>query len=142
MQKILNFFIIVFENIKLAIEKLSIISITNLWNLFSSKKMIKFNMAEAKTILSARSSKWRTVRNNFLQKNPYCKVCGSTENLIAHHIIPVHIDKSKELDENNLMTLCQNKTLNCHFIFGHLLNWTKTNPDVIKDSKIWNDKLK
>lgn len=142
MQKILNFFIIVFENIKLAIEKLSIISLTNLWNLFSPKKMIRFNIAEAKTILSARSSKWRTIRNNFLQKNPCCKVCGSTENLIAHHIIPVHIDKSKELDENNLMTLCQNKTLNCHFIFGHLLNWTKSNPDVIKDSKIWNDKLK
>ena len=142
MQKILNFFITVIENIKLIIKKLSIFLITKLWNLFSPKKMIRFNMAEVKTILSARSPKWRTVRNNFLQKNPCCQVCGSTENLIAHHIIPVHIDKNKELDENNLMTLCQNKTMNCHFIFGHLLNWTKINPDVIKDSKIWNDKLK
>jgi len=116
--------------------------ITLIWNLFSPKKMISFNLAEAKTIVAARSTKWRTVRNNFLEKNPKCAVCGSEENLIAHHIIPVHIDKSKELDETNLMPLCQNKTMNCHFIFGHLLNWTKHNPDVIKDSKIWETKLK
>jgi len=116
--------------------------ITLFWNILSQKKMVKFNLPEAKTIMAARSSKWRTVRNNFLEKNPCCAVCGSKENLIAHHIIPVHVDKSKELDEDNLMPLCQNKTMNCHFIFGHLLNWTKSNPDVIKDSKIWQSKLK
>jgi hypothetical protein len=142
MKKILTFLITFTKIFKTIIEKIFVIIITQTWNIFSSRKMIKFNLAEAKTILHARSSKWRTVRNNFLEKNPYCAVCGSDENLIAHHIIPVHIDKSKELDENNLMTLCQNKTMNCHFIFGHLLNWTKSNPEVIKDSKIWQTKLK
>lgn len=131
MKKIFNILLNKFNNL-----------ITFIWNLFSNKKMVKFNFYEAKTIMAARSSKWRTVRNNFLEKNPYCAVCRSNQNLIAHHIIPVHIDKSKELDENNLMTLCQNKTMNCHFIFGHLLNWTKSNPEVVKDSKIWQTKLK
>lgn len=142
MKKIFNFIFTVFCSMIEINKKILILIITEIWNAFSSKKLIKFNVIEAKSIFAARSSRWRTVRNNFLQKNPYCAVCGSNENLIAHHIIPVHIDKSKELDENNLMTLCQNKTMNCHFIFGHLLNWSKHNPEVIKDSKIWQTKLK
>jgi len=142
MKKIINFTKAILIYIILKISNFFNALITEIWNLLSSKKMIKFNIAEAKTILSMRSGKWRSVRNNFLEGNPCCKVCGSKENLTAHHIIPFHIDKNKELDPNNLIPLCQNKTMNCHFIFGHLLNWNKFNPNVIEDSKIWNDKLK
>ena len=58
-----------------------------------------------------------------------------------HHVIPVHVDGERELDENNFIVLCQNRTLNCHFLFGHLLNWSKYNQDVRKDAKIWREKL-
>lgn len=89
-----------------------------------------------------RSSKWRKVRNNFLKKHPNCEVCGSGNNVVPHHIVPVSFDPSKELDENNLIALCENKTFNCHFFFGHLKDWTKSNPDVVEDAKIWNKKIK
>jgi hypothetical protein len=53
----------------------------------------------------------------------------------------VHVDGERELDETNFIVLCQNRTLNCHFLFGHLLNWSKYNQDVRKDAKIWREKL-
>lgn len=128
---------IFFEFIKYYIVSL----VTLFWNLISSKKVTRFNFSETKVILAARSSKWHKVRNDFIKIHNSCAVCGSEENLIVHHIVPVHVDKNRELDETNLMTLCQNKTMNCHFIFGHLLNWTKSNPHVVEDSKVWNKKL-
>jgi hypothetical protein len=142
MKKIINFTEAILIYIKLKISNFFNTLITFIWNLLSSKKMVKFNITEAITILSIRSGSWRSIRNNFLEENPCCKVCGKKENLTVHHIIPFHVDENKELDPANLITLCQNKTMNCHFIFGHLLNWTKFNPNVIEDSKIWNDKLK
>lgn len=115
--------------------------VTLFWNLVASKKVTRFNFSEAKVIFAARSSRWHKVRNDFLKLHNTCAVCGSEKNLVVHHIVPVHIDKSRELDETNLMPLCQNKTMNCHFIFGHLLNWTKSNPNVVEDSRVWNKKL-
>lgn len=76
-----------------------------------------------------RSSKWNTLRNNFLKQNTNCIACNTKNNLQVHHIIPVSIDSSKELVYNNLCTLCET----CHLVFGHLHNWKNYNPEVIRD---------
>jgi len=115
--------------------------ISMIWNLFSSKKVSTLSVDQLKAIFSIRSSRWKKTRDNFIKNNPTCAVCGKKENLTVHHIVPVHIDESRELDEKNLITLCQGKTMNCHFIFGHFLNWSKHNPNVVEDSKIWNCKI-
>jgi hypothetical protein len=86
----------------------------------------------------ARSSKWPKVRDTHLKTDTSCNVCGSKEDLIVHHIIPFHVDKSKELDPNNLITLCNHN--GCHFTFGHLFNWSSFNPNIIADAKTFKQK--
>lgn len=87
----------------------------------------------------ARSNQWSKVRAEYLKTNPVCQVCGSSVKPEVHHIIPVHIDPSKELDLDNLITLCDKY---CHFIFGHLMNWRSYNPDIIKDAQLYYQKIK
>jgi 5-methylcytosine-specific restriction endonuclease McrA len=92
---------------------------------------------------SKRSSQWSKVRAGWLLKNNVCAACGCTNSLEVHHIKPFHLDPSLELDENNLITLCESKKrgVNCHLFFGHLGNYKKENPDVLKDSAKWHSKL-
>jgi hypothetical protein len=90
-----------------------------------------------------RSSKWPSVRKAHLKKFPTCAVCGGTKKLEVHHIVSFFEDPSKELDPTNLITLCEaRKTLNCHIVFGHYMNYKNINPNVIEDARIWNEKLK
>lgn len=89
-----------------------------------------------------RSKEWKKVRNEHLKKYPICAVCGNSKNVVPHHIIPFHIDPSKELDLSNLITLCEGDTFNCHLFFGHFRNWTKHNPSVVEDANLWNKKIK
>lgn len=91
-----------------------------------------------------RSSKWSKIRKEFLVKNNRCAVCESTSKLEVHHKIPFHVDPSKELDEDNLVTLCENKKygLNCHLLMGHLGNYRKHNKLIDIDVKLWNEKIK
>ena len=86
-----------------------------------------------------RSPQWRKARDAFVQKNPRCEVCGTKDELNVHHIVPFHIDNSLELEESNLITLC-NKN-GCHFAFGHLYNWKSYNKNVISDVKNYRDKV-
>jgi 5-methylcytosine-specific restriction endonuclease McrA len=79
---------------------------------------------------AARSPKWSAVRKAFVKSNPYCSACGTTRELEVHHIIPFHIDASRELDTANLLTLCQD----CHFYIGHLKDWNRHNPQVRDDA--------
>jgi len=88
-------------------------------------------------ILSNRSSKWKNIRNNHIKIQPYCQACGSNKNLEVHHIIPVSVDETKELDSNNLITLCKT----CHFVFGHLMDWNSWNNDVINDCRVYYKKV-
>lgn len=94
------------------------------------------------SLTKQRSPKWKTVRKNFLQKNQECAICGKTENLVPHHKLPFHMFPDKELDEENLVTLCENHPVNCHYLFGHLMNWQTYNPNIDDDVKIWSEKLK
>jgi 5-methylcytosine-specific restriction endonuclease McrA len=91
-----------------------------------------------------RSPRWPKVRAEHLSANPKCAVCESTSVLEVHHIRPFHQDPSLELDPKNLITLCESKSkgVTCHQFFGHLGDYKNENPNVVKDAKSWNKKLK
>lgn len=84
---------------------------------------------------------WRRVRDEHLRNHPECAVCGRKTNLVPHHVVPVHVDPSLELDPGNLITLCEGPAFNCHLFFGHLRNWTRFNPDVRADAAEWRRRL-
>lgn len=90
--------------------------------------------------LTARSSKWRTVRDEFIRQHPFCAACGTKKNLNAHHIKPYHEHPELELEPGNLIALCRYH----HFYIGHdpdgpdgpeQPNWSKSNPNVVRDAK-------
>lgn len=82
--------------------------------------------------ISARSNLWPAVRKAYLATNPVCECCGQATELDVHHIVPFHVDRSRELDPRNLITLCTESTrlggLNCHLWIGHLGNWQNVDP--------------
>lgn len=77
-----------------------------------------------------RSIHWPAVRSNHLRKEWWCRVCGHTDNLEVHHVAPFHLHPELELDESNLITLCEERGTQCHLKVGHLGSWMKFNPDV------------
>lgn len=83
-----------------------------------------------------RSYAWRKTRLVHLELNPRCAICGSNKNLIVHHILSFHEHPELECDPDNLMTLCENKNLNCHFVFGHRMRWSDTNPKLKEQVEI------
>jgi hypothetical protein len=91
----------------------------------------------------SRSSKWPEVRKAHLQKNPTCSVCGSKEAVEVHHIKPFHIAPELELDESNLISLCESKKygVNCHLFFGHLGNYKAENLNVVEDVSLWQERF-
>lgn len=80
-----------------------------------------------------RSGKWNQVRQAFLRQNPFCAACGGVTKLEVHHVIPYHMDKSRELDFENMITLCMGSG-RCHLVHGHLLSWKSYNLDVKMDA--------
>lgn len=100
------------------------------------KKIFGFNIFES---LASRSGRWRTTRKNHLASQPVCQVCGTKKKLVVHHIIPVSVNKEKENDYENLITLCNYN--NCHFLFGHFCNWKKYNIEVRLDAEQWRKKI-
>jgi len=89
-------------------------------------------------ILTVRSPNWKKVRDKYLKNHPLCEICGSNTKLHVHHIIPVHVDKNKELEEDNLITLCGQ---HCHFVFGHLMSWRSYNSNVRADAEFFKSKI-
>ena len=84
-----------------------------------------------------RSPKWPALEKRHLKSAPHCAVCGTTEKCVPHHIAPVHIDPSRELDPANLITLCPPH----HLLCGHLMLWAAYNPDVVQDCAVWQSKI-
>ena len=74
------------------------------------------NRESLKTLGAVRSSKWPAVRKKHLEEHPVCAICGSTKRIEVHHIIPFNIDPTKELDPNNIITLCESgkNGITCH----------------------------
>lgn len=87
--------------------------------------------------LLSRSGKWSSIRKDHLNIQPHCQACGNYKNLQVHHIIPVSVDRSKELDLENLITLCKT----CHFVFGHLMDWNSWNNEIINDCRVYYKKV-
>jgi len=79
-----------------------------------------------------RSSQWPCVRALFLQFNPTCAACGGKKGLQVHHMVPVHLSPSRELDTKNLIVLCEDNC--CHLMVGHLGSFLSFNPDVEQDA--------
>lgn len=89
-----------------------------------------------------RSPKWPSVRAKHLKAFPACAVCGCTKGVAVHHVEPFHIDPSKELDPDNLITLGEEcPTGNHHLLFGHLGDWKSYNTDVRNDAATWRRKM-
>lgn len=82
-----------------------------------------------------RDPKWGGVRATHLEIQPHCAACGTLKDLEVHHIIPYHECPEKELDPENLLTLCNYH--GCHLVIGHLCSYYSYNPDVVKDAARW-----
>lgn len=93
---------------------------------------------------SKRSSDWPRVRARHLLKQPICQVCGSDEKLEVHHIKPFHEHPELELNNYNLITLCESKKygVDCHRFFGHRGNYRDINKHCRNDAEIWRAKLR
>lgn len=91
----------------------------------------------------ARSPKWPKFRLRFLYGRT-CAACGGKELLEAHHIKPFHLFPDLELDENNVLPLCERKRsgLNCHLLIGHLGNYRSYNETAKQDAAYWLQRLK
>lgn len=89
-----------------------------------------------------RSSKWPALSKRFL-KGKVCAVCGAKDKLVAHHVAPVHIVPERELDETNLLPLCEGRgTVNCHIWCGHLGSWPSYNVSAVHDADYFSKKIK
>ena len=97
-----------------------------------------FDFFQRKIRYAVRSPEWKEVRKLHLDREPNCRACGKHTGLEVHHITPVHIDKTLELEPSNLITLCEK----CHLIFGHLYNYKSWNKQVEKDSDDFLTKVK
>lgn len=93
------------------------------------------------TLGKPRSPGWRALRERHLAANPCCIACGSTKNVVPHHVVPFHVNPSRELDPDNLVTLCESPTFNCHLFFGHFKRWDRHNPSVAEDARVWRAKM-
>jgi len=88
--------------------------------------------------VQARDPRWTALRNAHLKREPFCQACGRDSDLEVHHIEPVHVAPSKELDPANLITLCGI----CHLLIGHLRNWKSYNVSVRKDASTLLQKIR
>ena len=84
-----------------------------------------------------RSGSWPRVRREHLKKEPACIACGRSRDVEVHHVVPFSEKPELELDPDNLVTL----DTPCHFVFGHLLNWSSSNPHVRDDATAYRRRI-
>ena len=95
-----------------------------------------FRWLTANLFGAPRSGQWPRVRREHLEREPVCQACGRSKSLEVHHVVPVHVDETKQLDPANLLTLCADP---CHFVHGHLMGWSRVNPSVRADCTRYRD---
>lgn len=101
-------------------------------------------LAKIKKPKHRRSNKWPKVREEHLRLNPTCAVCGGTDQIEVHHIIPYHINPELELEPSNLISLCESAShgIICHLAIGHAPgNYKYNNPNVVKDAEYIREML-
>ncbi len=84
-----------------------------------------------------RSPHWPAVEKEHLKKEPECQACNTRNNLQVHHVKPYHIHPELELEDANLLTLCEPH----HLLMGHLMLWKSFNKDVRSDASLWRTKI-
>ena len=73
-----------------------------------------------------------SAKNKYRKTHIRCELCNARSNISngnkndIHHRIPVHIDRSKAADQDNLITLCRRH----HFYIGHMGNWKSHNSNL------------
>lgn len=90
-----------------------------------------------------RSPDWPALRDKWLSEHPTCAACGKAVLLQVHHKIPVHVNRSLELEPGNLITLCEHpgedplkdNAQHCHLKLGHMGNWFNYNKNVEIDAR-------
>jgi len=97
------------------------------------------NEAKRNNYETERSDKWDEVRDAFIKKHPTCAICGSTINLQVHHIFPFHYcialgRPDLELDDRNLMTLCETQGFDHHLLIGHFDDFKSSNLNIKNDT--------
>lgn len=85
----------------------------------------------------SRSPDWDKIRDAHISLHPACAACGGSENLQVHHIVPYHVEASRELDPSNLITLCMGKH-DCHLHVGHGGSFRFYNPSVVSDALLYS----
>lgn len=82
-----------------------------------------------------RSPHWGRVEREHRLLEPGCVACGyKGKGLQVHHIHPFHLHPELELDQHNLITLCQVKGRDHHLLLGHLDEWESYNAHVKIDA--------
>jgi len=79
-----------------------------------------------------RSPHWPAVEKAHLKREGFCRYCGGVNRLQVHHVKPFHLHPEDELNQANLITLCEDSKdgIECHLHIGHLGNWKLFNPHV------------
>ena len=97
--------------------------------------------SQVAALAAPRSPKWKAIRAEHLKNHPSCEACGAKKGVVPHHVVPVHVDPSRELDASNLVSLCESATFNCHLFFGHLKRWDRHNINVVEDARSWRARI-
>lgn len=53
---------------------------------------------------AVRGSQWRRIQRDAIADNPFCAICGRTDRLQVHHIIPFRL--TRDNSQENLVPLC------------------------------------
>jgi 5-methylcytosine-specific restriction enzyme A len=90
---------------------------------------------------SNKSSEWSRLEKRFKSNFDECAACGKKRGLVVHHIKPVFLFPSLELDVSNLITLCTAEA-NCHLAWGHLGDFKSYNENVVADAAWYRKRVK
>jgi hypothetical protein len=92
-------------------------------------KLIEDAIEENEAGELGRSPQWPALEKRFKHDHPACACCGEATQVI-HHVVPFHVDPSKELDPTNLIAVCNR----CHLLICHLGNFRSWNVNVRSDA--------
>ena len=92
------------------------------------------HLPQAAVYGTPRSGKWQTFERKWLDLHPSCAACGGKEDCHGHHKRPFHLEPEKELDPDNIITLCNHRC--CHLLIGHGGDWHAYNPHVEPDAAL------
>jgi hypothetical protein len=86
----------------------------------------------------ARSTEWPKIEREHREKEPTCAVCGSKDKIQVHHVFPFHYcialgRPDLELDDRNLISLCESQPNDHHLLIGHLDSFQSSNLKVRAD---------